>query len=89
MRQSSQCQRVVYRVDAVTSKREIIGEFPYTTANLSLCTGMGVKYPHTEARLRHMHSSKILHFISKSFVEIERLTKVSVLLSKVSLLQCR
>ena len=68
MRQSSQCQRVVYRVDAVTSKREIIGEFPYTTANLSLCTGMGVKYPHTEARLRHMHSSKILHFISKSSV---------------------
>ena len=68
MPQSSQCQRVVYRVDAVTSKREIIGEFPYTTANLSLCTGMGVKYPHTEARLRHMHSSKILHFILKSSV---------------------
>merc|ERR1711936_28154 len=34
-------KRVVYRVDAVTSKREIIGGFPYTTANLPLCTGMG------------------------------------------------
>ena len=57
-------QRVVYKVNSTSRSREIIGEFQYANANLSLCTGPGVRYPEPEARMRHMHSSKINSLLS-------------------------
>ena len=59
-------QRVVYKVNATSRSREILGEFQYANANLSLCTGPGVRYPEPEARMRHMHSSKIISVLSLS-----------------------
>ena len=49
-------KRVVFTLDPVTRRREIVGEFPYEDIDLTLCTGMGEVYPDPKGRLRNIHS---------------------------------
>jgi len=49
-------KRVIYTLDPVTMKREVVGEWTFADTNLTLCTGMGEVYPDPAGRLRQIHS---------------------------------
>ena len=39
----------------------MVAEISYPAADLSLCTGPGVRYPDGEARMGHIHSMQVPH----------------------------
>jgi len=51
-----QNKRVIYTLDPVTQKREVVGEWTFADTNLTLCEEEGQVYPDPNGRLRQIHS---------------------------------